>query len=192
MKESPAKVSLAHSDYKELLKVLQLGRLAGVMLGKYLYRLKANNDYQKAVGEGINTWADFLKMPEISLDSREANRAMEIYEELCIKRGYSTEMVAEAGTKNLHYMLPMVKRGDLDDHDIKQLIEEGRDLPQASFRERLQDIKGGDRHYEFVLMRRCVETNNLQKVHDITSEQIVKAFIHEGINLTEQLMPEVI
>lgn len=192
MKNPPAKVSLAHSDYQELLKVLELGRLAGVMLGKYLFRLKANNDYQKAVGQGIDTWQEFLKMPEIGLDPREATRAMEIYEQLCLKRGYSTEMVAQAGTKSLHYMLPLIKKGELEESEVSGLLHSAAVLPQKSFREKLQDVKGGDRHYEFVLMRRCKETNSLQKVHDITSEQIVKAFISEGINLTEKLMPEVI
>lgn len=191
MKQPPAKVTEAHELYKELMNVLRLGRLAGAMLGEKLFKLKANNDYQKAIG-GEPTWAEFLKMPEIALDVREANRAMEIYEEFCVKRGYSTEMLAEAGVKNIHYLLPLVKKGEIEEKEIKGLLQAGAELPQASFRERLQDVKGGDRHYEFVLMRRCIETNNLQKVHEIESAQILEAFAAQGINLSDKIMPEVI
>lgn len=190
-KQTPATVT-AHTTYKELLKVLELGRLAGVMLGKCLYQLKANKDYQKAVGEGVDTWEDFLKMPEIGLEVREANRAMDIYEQFCVIRGYSTEMVAEAGTKNLHRLLPMIKRDELDDKEIKGLLKDGANLPQKSFKERLHDVRGGDRHYEFVLMRRCIETNNMQRVHDIESPTIIAVFEKAGIFIQDKIMPEVI
>lgn len=184
----------AHENYKKLLEVLKLGRLAGAMLGQQLWKLKANNDYQKAVGEGIDTWVDFLKMPEVNLQVREANRAMEIYEEFCIKRNYSVEMLAEVGTKNLHYLLPAVKKGELGEDEISDLVESGKNLPQKSFKERFYDVKskGGDRHYEFVLMKKCVETGNLQRVQDITHEDILHAFNTVGRDLSEMIIPEVI
>lgn len=190
MKNAPVKATEAHADYKKLLEVLHFGRMAGALLGQQLFRLKANNAFREAIGEGVETWADFLKMPEINLDSREATRAMEIYEQFCIKRGYSTEMLAEAGVKNLHYMLPMVKKGELPEEDIKELLEAGAVLPQRSFKARLHDVKtgGGERHFEFVLMRRCIETNDLQIVHDYDSEKILAAFPE----LREKIMPEII
>lgn len=178
----------AHQNYQELVKVLRLGRLAGAMLGQCLFRLKANNAYREAIGAGIETWNDFLKMPEIGLDPREATRAMEIYDEFCIKRGYSIEMLAETGTKALHYLLPMVKDGTLKDEQIGGLLQAGAALPQKSFKEKLHDVRGGERHYEFVLMRRCIETDNLQRVDDITSEQLSAAFPE----LADKLMPEII
>lgn len=189
MKDTPVKSTEAHADYKKLLEVLHLGRMAGALLGQQLFRLYSNRAWQQAIG-GESSWEEFLKMPEVNLDKREATRAMEIYEEFCIKRGYSTEMLAEAGVKNLHYMLPMVKKGELPDGDIKELLEAGASLPQRSFKERLHDVKtgGGERHYEFVLMRRCIETNNLQIVHDYDSEKILAAFPE----LKDKLMPEII
>lgn len=189
MKDSPAIVVHAHEDYKKLLEVLKLGRMAGALLGQQLFRLYANGDWQKAIGQEIS-WEEFLMMPEVNLDKREATRAMEIYEEFCVKRGHSTEMLAEAGVKNLHRLLPMVKRGQLEDGQIGELLKAGAALPQKSFKETLYDAKnpGGTRTYRFEIFRRCNETNNLQKVHDIESEKIVEAFPH----LNEMLMPEII
>lgn len=184
------RASEAHKDYQKLLEVLKLGRLAGALLGQQLYLLKANNAFREAVGDGVDTWEDFLKMPEIKLDVRESNRAMEIYEEFCIKRGYSTEMLAEAGTKTLHYLLPMVKKNELDKGELDGLLKDGAELPQKSFRERLHDVKhpGGTKTYRFELFRRCVETNTLQKVHDIDSDIILNRFPE----LRDMIMPEVI
>lgn len=187
MKEAPVKATEAHADYKKLLEVLHLGRMAGALLGEQLFRLFANRAWQKAIGDECS-WEEFLKMPEVALDKREATRAMEIYGEFCIKRGYSTEMLAEAGTKTLHYLLPMVKKGELPDEKIGELLKAGASLPQRPFREHLHDAKGGERHFEFVLMRRCIETNNLQKIHDYDTEKILTAFPE----LREMVLPEII
>lgn len=194
MKNTPVKSKDAHADYKKLLEVLHLGRMAGALLGQQLYRLKGNNAFKDAIGEGVDTWEEFLKMPEINLETREANRAMEIYEEFVIKRGYSTEMLAEAGTKTLHYLLPMVKKDELTDKQIGGLLKAGAALPQKSFREKLHEVKHPETPltYEFVLMRRCIETNNLQKVHEIDHEQIMQVFKLANIDLNQIFMPEVI
>lgn len=193
MKNSPAKATKSHELYQKLLTTIKMGRMAGVMLGKYLFELKANNAYQQAVGEGIETWVDFLKMPEVSIPASEATRAMEIYEEFCLRRGYSLEMLAEAGTKTMHYLLPIAKKYDIEEPRMTELIQAGANLPLNSFRERLQDFKGGERHYEFMVMRKCKETGTMQKVHDITTEMIVEAMKKNfNINLTEQLLPEII
>lgn len=193
MKDAPGIVVHAHEDYKKLLDVLKLGRMAGALLGQQLYRLNANRAWQQATGDECS-WEEFLKMPEINLDKREATRAMEIYEEFCIKREYSVEMLAEAGTKNLHYLLPMVKQNKIQKKDIDGLLKSGATLTQAGFKERLQDVKnpGGERHYEFVLMRRCIETNNLQKVHEVESDDIVKAFQMYGNDISNLIFPEIV
>lgn len=201
------RASNAHELYQELVQVLKLSRLAGVKMGQMLFQLYADNAYQKAIGEGVDTWHDFLKLPEISIDTREANRAMAIYEELCIKRGYDTSDIAEVPVKALHYILPRIRNNDVRDSDIGGLLKDAKNLSQAAFREHLYEVCANDgrdgavlrgagghnRTFEFVLMRRCIETNNLQKVHEVTSEQIVdalKSLYH--IDLTEKLMPEIV
>lgn len=189
MKEAPVKATEAHADYKKLLEVIHLGKMAGALLGQQLYKLFANRAWQQAIGSECS-WEEFLTMPEVSLDKREATRAMEIYEEFCVKRGYSTEMLAEAGVKNLHRMLPLVKKGKLEEEQIGELLKAGAALPQKSFKETLYEAKnpGGTRTFKFEIFRRCIETDNLQKVHDIESDRIVAAFPE----LQEKLMPEII
>lgn len=193
MKNAPAKVTEAHKDYQELLKVLQLGRLAGAMLGQQLYRLYANNAYREAIGGEI-TWHEFLKMPEVNLDPREAKRAMEIYEEFCVKRGYSTEMLAEAGTKTLHYLLPVAKNGEVDDDELKDLMKAGATLPQNSFREKLYEVRAGEaatKTFEYQLMQKRVETGTMQRVPGVDHEMILQVFKNAGIDLEAQT-PEII
>lgn len=193
MKNAPAKVTEAHKEYQKLLEVLKLGRIAGAMLGQQLYRLFANRAYQQAIGEEIS-WHEFLKMPEVNIDPREATRSMEIYEEFCVKRGFSLEMLAEAGTKTLHRMLPMVKKGELEDKEIDGLLHDGAALSQSAFKERFYEVTTpeGEKTYTFQLMRKCAETNNMTRVPGIEHDQIITVFKNAGIDLLQQYIPEVI
>lgn len=193
MKQSPVKSTEAHADYQKLLEVLKLGRMAGALLGQQLYRLYANNAYQQAIGGDI-TWHEFLKQPEVNLDPREATRAMEVYEEFCVKRGYSTEMLAEAGTKALHYILPLAKSGEITEAEIEGLLHDGANLPLSGFRERLYEVKSGngEKTYIFQLMRKCVETGTMQKVPGIDHEQVMEVFKNAGIDLNNTHVPEII
>lgn len=181
--------------YQGLLKVLELKRFAGVALGEKLYKLRANNEYKNAIGEGIDTWNDFLKQPDVAIDPREATRSMEIYEQFCVVRGYSTDELGTVPTKSLHYLLPVAKSGRLPEGDLRSLVNDAAILTRAAFKEKLHDgLSGGEgtRTFSFVLMRRCNETNNLQKVHDFDSEQIVQIFSKAGIDIQEKIMPEII
>lgn len=188
------KASDAHALYGQLIEIVKMKRLSGAMLGKVLWNLKANNSFKKAIGSGIDTWEDFLKMPEIGIDMREANRAMEIYEQFVVKLHYTEEELAEVGTKALHYVLPLVKSGELQEEHIRGLLSDGANLTQAAFKERLHDVtKGGGKTYEYLIMRKCKETGTMQKVRGVKSGQIIdalKTLYH--IDITEQFVPEII
>lgn len=194
MKQLP-RAEAARELYQGLLKVLELRRFAGVALGEKLYKLRANNEYKIAIGDGIDSWSDFLKQPDVAIDPREATRSMEIYEQFCVVRGYSTDELGTVPTKSLHYLLPVAKSGKLPEGELRSLVNDASSLSRSAFREKLHDTRSGGqgtRTFSFVLMRRCNETNNLQKVHDFDSEQIIEVFNKAGIDIKEKIMPEII
>lgn len=189
------KADNAHQVYKDLVTAIQTQRLFGVFLGKFLWQLKANDLYQQAVGQGVDNWNDFLKLPEISLEVRDANRAMELYSIFVIDYGYTADELAEAKTKSLHYLLPLARSGQIPEARIRELVEDAKHLPQASFKERIFDAKTGDqgeRTYQLMLMRKCNETGNMTKVHGVDEEQLRVALVNMGINVNELIITEVI
>jgi len=168
----------AHEDYQKLVDCVALGKELDVYKGKQLWRLKANNLYKKAIGEGgIDTWNDFLKLPEIGLSTSEANRLMDIYEQFVVKLEYSEKEIAQAKTKALHYLLPVAKRGEVSKETMDELLESAQHLTLSQFKEELYDAKTeykGERTYTYMVMCKCNETGNMQKVHGLSSELIVK------------------
>lgn len=180
--------------YQQLVATIRLRQLTGISLGKTLWQLKANNAFKNAIGAGIETWNDFLKLPEISLEVREANRAMDLYETFVVKYEFPIDELAEAKIKSLHYLLPLVKEGLLTEARIHELVEDAKHLTQNQFRENIFDAKetGASRTYQFVLMRKCNETGTMQRVPDIDNTQIIVAFDRVGIHLFDKFMPEIL
>lgn len=194
MSSSLVKAEKAAGIYQQLVSTLQLQRAVGIGLGQLLWKLKANNLFKEAIGQGIETWNDFLKMPEIGLEMSEANRAMDLYEVFIIKYGYSMEELSTAKTKSLHYLLPLAKDATVNESRIRELVESAKHLTQSQFREEIYDSKPGvlTSTYAFVLMRRRVETGTLQIVPNVDDQLIKAAFEKAGINLEEQFMPEIL
>lgn len=197
MKDAPQVVVNANDTYNKLVGTLFVGRASVVAIGKYLFDLKTEDRWRDAIGS-VDTWSDFLKLPEIGLDTREANRAMEVYEEFAVKRNYDIEQLGKVSTKALHSLLPLVKKGALDDEQIKGLLSDGANLSQAGFKERLHDVKFEKteekpiRTYQFLLMRKCVETGTMAKVHGVEHNDIVAVFKRAGINIDNQFVAEIV
>ena len=170
------KADKAFEENRKLVALITLGNRAEVEQGKQLWLLKANNLFKKAIGDGIDTWVDYLKMPEVSISSSEANRKMDIYKIFILDYGFPEALVAEAKTKSLHYILPIVKDGDYEKDEVEIMILAAQTLSQKDLRERIYDIKTcdvGPRTYEFILMVRCRETKTLQKVHGVNHELLM-------------------
>lgn len=172
--------------HTELLESIAFTKTGFVIIGKLLYQLNTGSKFLKAVGEGINTWEDYIAQPEIGLARGEASRLMQIYEEFVLRLGLSEEEVAKIPVKNIHYLLPIVK-GKKTTKEMMSLIDDARHLSQKDFKERVYEAKHeiDERTYEYLVMKRCVETGNLSRVHGITSEKIknfVEEFADNGIN----------
>jgi hypothetical protein len=158
-------------------------RKLDITRGKLLWELKANNLYREAFGEGVDTWEEFLRSPEIAISTSEANRMMQMYEYFVIKYKLDEEELTTVPIKSLHHMLPRLKAGEIEEEQLEELIHAGKTLTFNEFKERLQDMQTGQaRTYQFSVMKRCNETGNLSRVQDITHEEILQVWP----NLNEQ------
>ena len=169
----------AHDLVQALIHIQNQSRKLDVMRGKILWGLKANNLYKKAFGEGIDTWEEFLRSPEIALTVSEANRMMQLYEYFVIKYEFTVETLAEVPIKSLHHLLPRLKSGEISGDKVPELVEAAQTLTFNEFKERMYDMQNEDeatRTYSYVLMRRCNETRNLTRIPEISSDDIVDAF----------------
>lgn len=145
-------------------------------MGKILRELKKKDTFKNAIGKGIDTWADYLKQPEIGLAPQEANRLIQIYEEFILRLGYDEETISAVPVKNMHYLLPLVKKLNSKD-ETDELVADATLLPQKDFKERIYDRKveadgNVTRTYEYMIMQKTLETNTLKRVPGIESDTI--------------------
>lgn len=148
-----------------------------IYMGMTLYYLKKENNFKLSTG-GVDTWEEYLAQPELSLNSGEANCLMQIYETFCIKIGKTPDEISEVPIKNLHYLLPKAKKEE-DVEKIEELIEDAKVLSQHDFKERLHESYSPQNDtltYEYFVMKKCVETNKMNKVSNIDSGMIKEAF----------------
>lgn len=168
----------ASSNYNSLVQTVSISKIGSVKMGKLLYELKRDESFREAVGDGIETWQSFLAQPEIGLSVSEANRLIQIHETFVIKFSVDEAYLATVPIKNLHYLLPVVKEMD-DSTEVGNLVNEAAHLSQRDFKERMHDIRTDDsgvRTYEYIVMKKCVETGGMRKVHEIPSDTIKSTF----------------
>lgn len=162
--------------HQALIRLITTAKQNFILMGELLYNLKQEDNFKQAVGEGIDTWVDYVKQPEIGLSKGEANRLVQIYEHFVARLGFSPETISEVPIKNLHYLLPIVKGMDNVD-DVGAMLADATLLSQQDFKERLHDIQHNEeRTYEFIIFRKSIETGSLSRVYDISSEQIISKF----------------
>lgn len=167
--------------HQKLVETISFSKQSFVAMGKLLSELKRGDKYREAIGEGINTWVDYIAQPEIGLSKGDADRLIQIYEVFVEHFCFAEEYVASVPVKNLHYLLPIAKRGltrpgTEGSTEMEELLEDAKVLSQKDFKERIFDVRQEDedveRTYEFLIMKKCIETGNMSKVHDITSDNI--------------------
>lgn len=151
-----------------------------VQVGKLLAELKRDDNFRSAIGDGIDTWNAYLAQPEIGLSISEANRYIQIYEQFIQRFGYSEEEVATVPLKNLQTLLPLAKSSTDSDSEeaIRSLFQDAAHLSQRDFKERIYEATTDTeiRHYEYLVMKKCVETGSMRKVHDLPSDLIKATF----------------
>ena len=178
MKSLVQKTDEAQELVKTLIAIQTQTRKLGIVKGKVLWELKANNLFKKAFGQGVDTWEEFLRSPEIAMTVSEANRTMQLYEYFVLKYELSEDELADVPVKSLRHMLPRLKSGEIESDDIPELIGAASTLTFNEFKERMYDVQFEDenRTYKYIVMRKCNETKNLSKVVDISHEEILTVF----------------
>lgn len=163
--------SSPHNLHTQLVSLIDNSKRSFVAKGKLLYNLKIEGNFKEAVGAGIDTWLDYISQPEIGLSSGEVGRLIQIYQEFVLKLKIDEEFLAGVPVKNIHYLLPLAKKSN-DKEEIMELLYAAKELSQRDFRLRVGEIKYDKLTYEYLVMKRCVETGSLTKVHDIPSNDI--------------------
>lgn len=172
-----SKADEAHHLVSELISIQKVRRKIDVARGKLLWQLHANNLFRQAFGEGVDTWEEFVRSPEIGLTVSEANRAMQLYEYFVVKFQVPENDLERVPVRALTHILPRLKAGDFDSSHVEELISSAQELTFFEFKERVRDMEfGPDRTYSYMVMRRCNETKNLSKVVDISNEDILSVW----------------
>lgn len=177
-----------HEVYQSLVAKEGTIRHNQIKVGGLLKYLKEDDRYKLATG-GVDTWNQFLKQPEIGLTVSKANTLIDIYDMFVDKLHISEDYLSSIPFANLKRLLPEMKRRFDETHEdekveIVEILEQARTLSDKDFKNVLVENNEtyGDqpRTYTYMVMRKCNETGNLNKVHDISSEDIVsKLNIHE-------------
>lgn len=131
----------------------------------------AKHNYLKMVGEGINSWHDFLAQPEVGMTVREANGLIKLEEWLHATKLPFKEL-------NLATAKFAANKGILD----AELHEDMKVLSLKDFKERHHEEKTNDapQTFEYMVMKRSKETGNLSRVYGVEDlEETIKKRIDE-------------
>lgn len=167
-------VKEARALHVEVVKTIKNAKLNFLELGSYLSMLRSGDLYKQAVGEGVDTWEDYLSQPEVGLSKGEASRFMQIYEVFVERFGFNPKQVSEISLKNIQYLLPLAKEC-ADKSEVQTLLSEAKTLTRQDFKDRIQEIKHADDvlSYEYLIMKRCDQTGRLEKIWEIPQEEII-------------------
>ena len=166
--------SAAHELHTEIESLVKSSFRHDIRLGQKLHDIKQNSWYKKAVGAGINTWGDYLKQPEVNITAYRAAKLIRLYEHFILEVGYKAQDLDGVPTYALDYI---ADKGLTDKDGVDSLLDDARFLSAKDFKERYHDdITRTARTYTYLIMRKCVETGNMEKVHEISSDKIQEAF----------------
>lgn len=169
-------IESAVEKHQSLVKAIESAKYNFLLVGKLLYELQQGELFRSAIGDGCDNWDSYISQPEIGLSRGEAGRLSQIYEYFVVRYGYDTDRVGRIPVKNLHYLLPIAKKGSKE--EIEALIDDAEHLPQNDFKEICYSKKNEteERTYEFLIMKRCVETGTMSRIKGISSEAIKETF----------------
>lgn len=145
------------------------------ILAQKLYTLRRYELWRFAVG-GYDSWEDYLKQPEIGISRHKADKLVRIYEFFIVNDTFTPEDLKDVPWQALDYISK--KNFDKFSPSYAELIEAAKHLTPKDFKERYFELSQPEveRTYSYVIMRKCDQTGNLEKVHEVESEQIKKAF----------------
>ncbi len=163
------------SKNNELIELLKSVRIADVHVGHLLSEIKEGEIYKEEIGEGINTWYDYLNQPDIGMSVVEANALIRLYQ-FCTSNNISREYIVRIPTPTMKHLVKNTAT-----LPTEEILEAGATLSTSDFKERFYDhatdYKGG-RTYTYMVMKKCVETGTLSKVYDDELKEAITTIEH--------------
>ena len=162
----------AHELYVSLIAKVKVANYNLLSIGKTLKELKEGDKFMEATGS-TDTWQHFVKSPEVSMTVGEANKLIDLYETFVDRLGYTIEQLSVVPMKNLKILLPLTKNYP---ENFEELFEQAKVLSDKDLKDAL--IETSDtmdevpRTYKYMIMKKCLETGNMSKVHDVASDEI--------------------
>lgn len=175
--KSQIKTSHLINKYKELKELRLKQSLLPYFEGELLYSLRRNGAYREVVGEGIDSWVDFLAQPELKLTRAVADKLIEIYE-FIVKNDIFVNYLSDLPWQSMHKIVRAVKKDNLPREKWEEMINAGKFLSEKDFKHAFFDIQkpDTDKTYKYIVMKKCNETGSLEKVHEVENKDIIKAF----------------
>lgn len=170
----PTTVSNAQVVHQALISMSVKNKMDDWKVAHVLYRLRRFDLWRFSVG-GIDSWEDYLKQPEIGISRHKADRLVRIYEYFIVERRMSVELLTDVPWS----ALDLLSKKNVFGQNLLDLLEAAKHVTPKDFKETLFDVTdGGDRTYSYLIMKKCDQTGNLEKVHDpaITSDLIKESF----------------
>lgn len=150
--------------YAKLIEKIQEHRLRLVELGGMLKEAKESEIWKDEIGEGIDTWYDFVAQPEIGFTVTEADMLISMYELDII----APDKVQFIPTNTLKYLIK--KGGDIDDAMV---------LTTKDFKKKYFDSKRrGTETFKYMIMK-VSDDGTMSRVFNVEELQIAK---HQIIN----------
>lgn len=167
--------------HKILVSILGYSKHSFVAIGKVLKELKKEDAFKKITGSGgsgetLDRWEGYLGLKEIGLTPGEAARLIRIYDEFVVRLGYDEDTIAAIPVKNIHYLLPIIKKMDSRE-EADELVADATLMSQRDFKELVYELKkkaAGEkavRTYEYIVMKKTMETGTMSRVN-IASDNI--------------------
>jgi|AntRauTorckE6833_2_1112554.scaffolds.fasta_scaffold06152_3 hypothetical protein len=167
----------ARSLYRLIEEANKSINFAKIEIGKAIHELKEGNLYKKAVGNGIDKWNHFLKLPEINMTDYTTKKLSTIYNVYCNDLGYEKAKIQECEIDNLWYVITEGLIDKADEDKIEEIISLASSLSNFEFKEAVHDLVfTKERQYDYLVMQRVRETNNLRRVKGISSDDVLNAF----------------
>jgi hypothetical protein len=173
---SHSKAEKSFDDHNALSVLRKSDTFLYLTQGEILNKLR-NDELYKLTNGGMD-WEDYLRQPEVSLTTGQARQMIEVYQLFCVNMGMTAEDLGWFPLPALKFILNKYKKGHVDNiGKIKEILEASKHLSLRDLREHYHDeVIQMERTYEYVIMKRCKETNNINKVHGIESEDIKNKF----------------
>ena len=141
------------------------------VLAQLLYSLRRYELWRFTSG-GLDSWEDYLKQPEVSISRHKADKLIRIYEYFVVEHNLPVSDLSSIPWS----ALDLTSKKRPAEEKLADILNAAEVLTLKDFKEAFFDLtEEGDRTYSFVLMKKCDQTGNLEKVHNITSDQIKAA-----------------